>query len=348
MATKSKRSYCWAFTLNNPTLEETVALDAYPCKYMAYGREHWDTPGLTRHFQGMFQLTEGKTQSALVKDCTALISSRGAVILSVVKCLDSAIDYCFKGDQSSEEFKEFHTSGPNFGLNAVVVERGIRPVTDRKEEAKARAKRNLDALLENRHEDVDIDIVATQLRNYEYGANWLKQKRAKVEHLHQDPTEFCEFHYGVSRAGKSAYTETLPSKPFLWNKDTQWNMYNFEEIVIFTDIDEDSAPSVNQLKTWCDPAPFLANIKFGTMHIRPTRMIVTTNEKSFADMFPRKKPHIVQPIEERFTVFEWKHKYFIDGKPKLGPNPDWAPPSGLISETDTPGPQWTEDPMYDL
>jgi len=342
----SKRKYCFCFTLNNPTPEETAALDAYDFKYLAYGREHWDDPTKTPHFQGMFQLKEAKTMSAMIKDATSKISGRGAVIMSVVKVLDQAVAYCFKGDQTHEEWEQFQQSGPNYGLNAVVVEKGVRPITDRKEDGKERAKRNLDALLEHRPEDVDIDIVATNLKNLQYGAAFLKQARNTPEDLEQDPTEYCEFHYGVSRAGKSEYTRFLGSKPFLWFPKTQWNRYDFEDIVVFCDIDSSACPTPNELKTWTDPAPFLADIKYGTMHIRPKRMIVTTNEKSMARLYRRYDDEIVEPLVERFEFYEWTEKYFIDGKKKLGPNPLWHLPDGLVldSPVDESGPIGTEYP----
>lgn len=46
---------------------------------------------------------------------------------TIAKHVQRAIEYCKKGDQSSEEWNTRHTDGPNYGTNAQIWQQGVMP-----------------------------------------------------------------------------------------------------------------------------------------------------------------------------------------------------------------------------
>lgn len=341
----AKRSYNYVFTVNNYTAVEVAALDAFPAKFVQYGFEVGEKCG-TPHLQGVICLRDAKSSKAMIQCATEAISSRGAFIIDAVKHLPGAILYTAKGEQPKAEWEELGTDGPTYGLNAKVVTRGVKPLThqEKGENEKERAKRNLDLLMDDRIEDCDPDIIGKQLRNFQYGASELKRRKNMPVHLKQDPTEYCEWHWGVPRSGKTEYSYSLGPYYELSLKDENWDGYSYEDVVIFAEVDADIMKPwlVRRLKMWCDPAPFFANVKNHHMHIRPKRIIVTSNDPPEVCLRRCTAIHR-EAIIDRFRCYEWTERYYLKNTEKKL-NPHWFPGKEDTSELPTPAWTWTGDP----
>lgn len=111
------RTRGWVFTLNNPTAEEISLIKAMECKHLVYGEEFGESG--TPHLQGYVELKEkisAKRLNELMGNRCHFEHRRGTP--------EEARNYCLKGDQSHEEWKELGTNGPAYGLNAVTFEKG--------------------------------------------------------------------------------------------------------------------------------------------------------------------------------------------------------------------------------
>lgn len=309
MTHETKRARGWCFTLNNPTDDEITSVQQLECVYLIFGKEKVSTA----HLQGYVYFANGKTLAAAKKFIPRahLEIARGTPEQNTV--------YCSK--------------------DGIVFEKGTRPITDKEkgENEKVRAKRNLEALMEGRDEDVDIDIVATQLQKYQYGANFLRDARNKPVALEGRCFEFFQWHSSVlSGTGKTEYFKRLDPKPFIWTPDAGWNKYNYEEVVVMQDIDRDSKPTVHQIKLWCDKDPFQARILYGSKMIRPKTIIVLSND-TCAECYRGVGERHLSALQRRFEHFVWPEQYYLDGDEIRGElNPNWHLPDHL--ERETPGP----------
>lgn len=109
--------------------------------------------------------------------------------------------------------------------------------------------------------------------------------------------------YGEAGTGKSRFAfETFGSyyskQPSKW-----WDGYKGEETVVLDDLDPESTKYIiRYLKIWSDRYPFEAEIKGGTLKIRPRRFVITSNYSleecisNFTD---------IAPLRRRFKVMEF-------------------------------------------
>lgn len=308
-------SRAWMFTVNNPTpgdFEQLKALEVDALKYIVYGKEVGEKG--TPHLQGYLYLRNAKTMSALSKLCKrASLEVPGGPPKANRR-------YCCKGSQSHEEYNEHGEAGPRYGIDADIYEWGTIPLADKEkgELAKDRAKRNLALCVEGRIEDMDADIVATQLRNYQYGASELK--RCKMERDVQPLAERNnEWHYGVTHCGKTTYA-TEQCGPIYDHplNNTNWDGYDYEPTVVFQDVDKASfAPLQRFVKTWFDRQVVQVKILYGFKRVRPKRMIVTSNDHP-SQIWPPGR-HL-DAILDRFKIFHWTKRYGEEG---------WSRPEGV-------------------
>jgi hypothetical protein len=110
----------WLFTLNNYTRDDYFnypdLMDPELYDYLVYGEEKAATG--TPHLQGYVAFRDNQRLSSLKK---ILYRANFRVAAGTPK---QNKDYCSKGEQTKQEWEAFGTEGPNYGLNAVVVERG--------------------------------------------------------------------------------------------------------------------------------------------------------------------------------------------------------------------------------
>lgn len=85
--------------------------------------------------------------------------------------------------------------------------------------------------------------------------------------------------WGVAGCGKTlsvtrAYPDAYPKPRNVW-----WDGYQREPIVILDDVDKYDLKLGGYLKHWADAYPFIGEVKGGSMKIRPTKIVVTSQYK---------------------------------------------------------------------
>jgi len=235
----------WCFTVNNYSDADEVLFKELPCAYMVYGREVGESG--TPHLQGFVVLNS---------------NSR----LSGVKKIHAGAHWeVAKG--SSEQNRVYCTKQGDY------IETGICPSNKRKGEAEierwdlARA-----AAKEGRFDDIPSDIYIRQYGN-------LKKIHAESQVapsvLSGELTN--QWLYGPPGSGKS--TRALAENPgaFLKGINKWWDGYANQDVVIVEDMDPYHKSLALEFKLWGQHQPFPAEIKGGSLCIRPKKIVVTSN-----------------------------------------------------------------------
>jgi len=235
----------WCFTVNNYSDADEVLFKELACAYMVYGREVGESG--TPHLQGFVSLNS---------------NSR----LSGVKKIHAGAHWeIAKG--SSEQNRVYCTKQGDY------IETGICPSNKRKGEAEierwdlARA-----AAKEGRFDDIPSDIYIRQYGN-------LKKIHAESQVapsvLSGELTN--QWLYGPPGSGKS--TRALEENPgaFLKGINKWWDGYANQDVVIVEDMDPYHKSLALEFKLWGQHQPFPAEIKGGSLCIRPKKIVVTSN-----------------------------------------------------------------------
>jgi len=163
----------WVFTLNNYTPADLVHLQAVECKHLVYGCEK--AASGTPHVQGYIEL-ENKV------GCKALCSLLGGHVHLEPRLGTpaEARDYCLKGEQSHEEWKDKGKLGPNFGKNAITFEKGS-PLTPGKRTdiiniRKAALTTSMKELVQDESYNYQDLQIAKMVKQYcTSGRNWITE-----------------------------------------------------------------------------------------------------------------------------------------------------------------------------
>lgn len=248
---RSPRNRAWCFTLNNYVEADlTTLLGATNLKYAVIGREVGENG--TPHLQGYIYFDTMKSLTGL-----KALSERAHWEIAKGTAQQNRV-YCSKQG--------------NF------VEQGVMPATQEEKGAKGAAAIAL------RWEHVKKrqweQLPPEHLQKYEYAEKKLRAKPSQLGSLKN------LWIYGESGAGK---TKTVRERFLdLYDKDISgwWCGYDNEPAVLIDDLDPSNAPQLaDHLKRWADHGPFQAQVKGGMMHIRPERIIVTS-QFSIAECFP--------------------------------------------------------------
>lgn len=239
----SKGQRCWNFMTPNWTQEDIDSLSAVPCKYMIYGKEVAPTTGMP-HLQGFVQFTDQKTMSAVQKVI------RGHLTAVTSRPWD-CIEYCKKeGDWT---------------------ERGKPPTNPGKRERDDWTG-YVDLIKEGRACDLPEKIYITQFRNIQA----IEAKYRKVDTT-LDGDFVNEWIWGPPGTGKSRTARAENPGCFIKSHNKWWDGYQQEDVVLIDDVDSNWQGVTTHLKTWADRYSFPAEIKGGSMPIRPKKIVVTSN-----------------------------------------------------------------------
>jgi len=234
------------FTVNNflPS-DETLFKEQPTVRYLVYGRETGESG--TPHLQGFIVFNEAKTLS------------------SVKKIHPTAHWEIALG--SPEQNRVYCTKQGDY------VESGIIPISQ-KRKGDMEAER-WDLALENAKVG-NLDEIPADIRFRYYRT----VKEICKDHMVKPPDLDVMDNYwiwGPPGSGKSmSARQRFPGAYFkLTNK--WWDGYQGEENVIIDDVEKDHSCLGHHFKIWGDRYSFLAETKGGACHIRPKRIIITSN-----------------------------------------------------------------------
>lgn len=239
---KKERKEVFRFTHNN--YAGTELEDLLECKYIIYGKEIAPTTG-TPHLQGFVAFHSKKSCEQVRKilpGCDVRFSDFP----------EDAIAYCKKdGDYT---------------------ERGSWSSNKKKgENEKERYKRARESAEQGKFEEIDADIYIRHYGN-------LKKIRAEKQVQPFQLTELCNvWYYGPPGSGKSSKAFRENPGSYLKSLTKWWDSYNNEDTVIIDDMDPFHKSLAQEFKAWGHHMPFPAEIKGGTLCIRPKKIIVTSN-----------------------------------------------------------------------
>lgn len=266
---KDKRERSYTFTLNNYTDEDIAAYKAlyedHTIRYLVFGKEKGQSG--TPHLQGLVVFWDGKTKSAIQKK----LNGRAGHLETKRGTFAQAANYCKKGEQTHEEWEKYGTRHENYGKNADVTELGTLPMDhdEKGELGKRAAKERWELAKRGRFEELPPE----QIRTYEYIYNKYNTPDDR-NHL----TNF--WIYGASEVGKSKGVRAKFKNVYAKNKTEWWDHYR-HEVVLVEDINPMDAEHIRYLERyfldWADHYVFNAQVKGGTIKIRPPIICVTSN-----------------------------------------------------------------------
>jgi len=262
------RSRNFVFTCNNYLPSHIEMLTHVDCRYMAYAYEIGESG--TPHLQGFVCFDSGKTTSAVIKKLP------GCHVEVMRGTIEDSLAYCSKENE--------------------LVERGERPMSQKKkgETEQQRWKDMRIAAEEGRLDDIDPQIRFMHPRTVEYHRN----KHLRERPL-EDTTEKMLWYYGKSGTGKSRKARSENPLAYLKMCNKWWDGYQDQDVVLIEDFDMNHKVLCHHLKIWADRYPFPAEIKGGSMVIRPKVLIVTSN---FHPNEIWEDPRDLEPILRRFRI----------------------------------------------
>ena len=274
------KSRAWCYTLNNYTDEEVEALQGVvergetSVEYLCFGKEVGESG--TPHLQGYVRF-KSQVRMATVKEA---VGNRAHVEIARGN-VQQNLDYCRKDGDFTEV--------------------GRRPMTqsDKGAAEKRRYEDAWEAALEGRMDDIDADL---RIRHY----STIKRIRADALNAQalEDTTEEMLWFTGPSGTGKSRKARDDYPGLFIKPINKWWDGYTDEDTVLLDDFDKRHSVLSYHLKIWADRYPFRAEIKGGTVMIRPRRIIVTSNWTP-QEIWDEDSTGDLEPILRRFKVIHF-------------------------------------------
>lgn len=264
------RSRGWCFTINNPTLEDSFAIELLKSnvQYYIYGKEHGQDRN-TFHWQGFayFQhpVTMGRIKSLLTR--AHLEPQRGTV--------NQAINYC-KKDGDFEEW-------------------GQRPEHGGGSTQRERWRTLIELAEQGNMERIRDEFPSEYFRYYER----IRSLRIRQSNPINGPLAH-EWWYGPTGTGKSSSLWRMFPGHYAKELNKWWDGYNDEQVVAIEEWSPKNECTAAFLKVWADRYPFPAQIKGGSLKkIRPQKIIVLSNY-TIDECFPDEQDR--EPIKRRFKV----------------------------------------------
>lgn len=253
------------------------------CDYAVFGLEL--TEKKRYHFQGYCMFTSRVRLDALKKRYHPTIHWEPAR-----QDWETNYKYCTKTDKSPMEY-------------------GVRPqVKDNGDREKSRWTAARRLAREFNFDAIDDHIAVSCYRN-------LKAIAADNTQCSLELPSACGYwFYGVAGSGKSTKARSFfnaQGKVYLKALNKWWDGYTSQEVVVIEDIDRTHSWMAHHLKIWADKFPFPSEIKGGSMQIRPSVIVVTSNY-SIEEIFGVENNDI-PALKRRFKVEHFPFPYGSDG-----------------------------------
>jgi len=267
-----KKSRAWCFTINNYTEEHVNVLREFPCKYLVCGREVGANG--TPHLQGYIYFKHPKT-------------------FNNMKNIMPGNAHLEKARGSTDQNREYCTKENNY------FETGAKPMSqsEKGEVEQERWKKAFNLCQAGKVDLVDADIKFRYYRTCKDISRDFMTKAADLKELEN------KWIWGPPGVGKSRYArENFGRGAFFKPGNKWWDGYQGEENIIIDDFELDWKCLGHYLKIWADRYSFIAEYKGGSMHIRPKRVIVTSNY-SIEEVFAADQV-MVAAINRRFFTYQ--------------------------------------------
>lgn len=281
------RSRSYVITYNNPH-EDKVTLESFMELIQASGAsraiaqlERGDNG--TPHIQGFFEFENQRYAKSVKK-----LFFPGQPHIEAAKSAFDSWVYCSKEDTRIEGPREFgsvplpkKSKGRDYKeYNLAVVSGGLAQMVED-------GKVSIDRYLRIK-QSVDAYNIDTRV----------------VQSLDTELKSNNEWHVGPPQCGKSSSVRwRFPNAYRKEAKNKWWDGYTGQDNVIIDEIELDADYLGHYLKIWGDHYAFPAEVKGGTINIRPKHIIVTTNYRP-DEIF--KCPTLVAAIERRFHIIYWE------------------------------------------
>lgn len=247
-ATNNTAVVRWSATLNNPGKTEMVDLFNTLKPMVAY--QIWGHEGLgegkTEHFQGFCKFLKPIRLTGLKK-----ISGRVHWERTYADDLAN-IKYCSKEDPKP-------------------MESGVRPVfKDNGEREKERWDEIWESAARNEIMEIPSRVRVTSYGNIKTIAKDFMKKPADL------PGVCGEWLHGLPGEGKSHTAREENPDAYFKNATIWWDGYQGEDVAILDDVDKYHVRLGYHLKIWADRYSFVAETKGSAIHIRPKKIVVTS------------------------------------------------------------------------
>lgn len=240
-------SYC--FTVQNPDQTKEALLDEVLKKhsrYFCFGREIAPTTG-TPHLQGYVYFKSQKTLSAVIK----------------LKFADH-VEQCKGSPQSNIAYCKKEGSFTEWGIPPKTAEEAGQMEKDRWATALVSARKR-------KFDEIPADIYI------KYHSS-IKRIAAESQQEIEPLSNVCGYWlWGAPGTGKSTLARQSCPGAYLKPCSKWWDGYEDQDDVIIEDFDKTHNWMAHLLKLWADKFSFPAEVKGGTIVIRPKRIVITSN-----------------------------------------------------------------------
>lgn len=269
----------FVFTINNWEEDDISRLMSLDPKYLVYGKEKGENG--TPHLQGYMELPKPVSFQTVQKTLKkrAHIESRKGTALE-------AATYCKKDGEFIEVGTISNPGKRSDLLSFVAAAKEERPTKKRLIEeftsTYARYPRFCESVISTYHPPPSMQVL-----------------------------DFYWFH-GETGTGKSRTAREENPGAYIKNLNKWWDNYDNEDCIIIDEWHPELENSLGpHLKRWADHYPFQAEVKGGTMFIRPKKIIVTSNYTLFECFL---QPQNYRPLERRFIerAFFSQNKIYSD------------------------------------
>lgn len=276
----SKKYRNFTFTHNN--FIDTSSEDALECRYISYAKEIGESG--TPHLQGLVVFHNATTIQSVIKKMP------GCHIEEMHGTIDQAENY-------------FNGSGKSGGLSYLPIgftQRGDRPLSN---SDKGTAERLRWIRLKQLAKDGDMETIDREFPSEAFN------KYTLIKTIHKDhqkrPVNLentCGIWiYGKSGIGKSRLVIKQFPNHYVKLRKIWWDNYQNEEVVVMDDVSPTNIHLVDYFKDWADFKPFRAEVKGGSLYIRPKKFIVTSQYHPDVMGFNHED---LQAIKRRYNIIE--------------------------------------------